>query len=109
MEFSEWYKGKTAWDTSPESIWNAAIAAERDKRAKIGENMDYELAIECAEESKQGGYDSQSAQALQLLADNSKAAVQGLKGVDDLLAEAGFSIDSSVRNQLACVKSMLMG
>ena len=35
------------------------------------------------------------------------AAISGLNGVDALLAEAGYKEDSSSRNQLSCIRSML--
>lgn len=70
--------------------------------------MDMEHALEIAEESRDGGYESQTHKALYLLADSVRGALAGIKGVDDLLQEAGFSIDSSVRHQLATVRSMLM-
>ena len=70
--------------------------------------MDMELALEVADEAREGGYGSQTHQALYLLSDSVRGAVAGLKGVDDLLKEAGFSVDSSARHQLSIVRSMLM-
>ncbi len=40
---------------------------------------------------------------------DAKAAFQGLKAVDALLADAGYTEDSTTRNLLSCVQSMLRG
>jgi len=70
--------------------------------------MDIGLAFEIADESRDGGYDSQTHKALYLMSESVRGAVAGLNGVDDLLKEAGFSVDSSIRHQLSIVRSMLM-
>lgn len=41
--------------------------------------------------------------------ENIKAAISGINGIDDLLAEAGFTPESSIRHQLSIVRSMLTG
>jgi len=69
--------------------------------------MDFDLAIEVADETRDGGYNSQTARALILLADNARDALPVLNSVDSLLAEAGYSVDSSARHQLSIAMSML--
>ena len=71
--------------------------------------MDIDHALEISDEALDGGYDSLTHQALYEMADTIRGATAGLKGVDALLAEAGFSVDSSVRHQLSIVRSMLLG
>lgn len=69
--------------------------------------MDFDHTIEMADETMEGGYTSQTARARILLSGNIRAALSGLKGVDALLSEAGYSIDSSARHQLSIVMSIL--
>lgn len=70
--------------------------------------MDFSLAIEIADEARDGGYTGQTEKALYLLADNCRAALQGLKAADALLSDAGFGIDSPERSGINSVRGMLM-
>ena len=71
--------------------------------------MDIDHALEIADEGRAGGYYSITHQALYEMAEAIRYAKAGVEVVDALLDAAGFSVDSSARNQLSIVKSILLG